>query len=326
MGLGAWTKGLNAARIFVHSLRHNHYTGAIVLGVAADLPESERNWMKRNKVTAREVNVTTCKGGRGLCDAMDDRIPMALARFMWYRTWLVQGGYTGYVLVADVRDVFFQADPFANLLVDHLRPYVQVAREFGYDDPIEVKADKGKMMGSTIARSGFTRGWIQGCLGSKALNNVIEMPVLCSGSTVGTRLGMERYLEIMEKQIRESMATGNPGCYAYGVDQGFHNYLIHTRVLEGATDLEIDSPEIGSPSQILMTIGTMCVPPPSRKGKENPPDHSYDKVLPRDKEGYVIRKDGSKAPLVHQHDRCFNLFTRNGWLNQHYGKPPPAEM
>jgi len=278
-------------------------------------------------VTAHEVKVVKCQkpGVNGMCDATDERIPMALARFMWYHTWLIDGGYTGYVLVADVRDVFFQVDPFKGLRVDHSRPYVQVAREFGYDAPAEVEADKRKMMGSTIARSGFTKGWIGGCLGNEAANRLLKMPVLCSGSTLGTRLGMERYLKLMDQQVREGISSGKPGCYAFGVDQGFHNYLLHTRALKNATDIEIDSPEFGSPSQILVTVGRMCVPPPTRAGKENPPDHSYTKVLPRNKAGYVIRSDGSKAPLVHQHDRCFNQFTRSGWLYQHYAGLPLAQ-
>jgi hypothetical protein len=322
MGLAAYTENFMRSRYFVHSLRQAHYTGAIVLGVAKGLPAKERSWLEQHQVTAHEVGVTRCRAiPKMWCDAADDRVPMALARFMWYSTWLEKGGYTGYVMVADVKDIFFQSDPFATLQIDPSRPYVQVAREFGYDDAAEVAADTGRMQGSTIARSGFTRGWIKNCLGDEAARRVQQFPVLCSGSTLGTRLGMERYLRMMNKTIHEQLATGLADCYAVGVDQGFHNFLLHTKVLERAADLEIDSPENGSPSQIQATIGTMCTVPPTMKGLVKV-THSWDKVLRRDKEGFVIRSDGSRAPLVHQYNRCINQFKSNGWIEQHFVKSP----
>lgn len=143
LGLAAWEgKAEEPCRFFVRSLRKIGFDGAIVFGVAAGLPDKEQAWLDRYRVTAHVVKTSKCAramGGSTLCDSRDKITPVALARFSWYREWLSKGGYTGYILLSDVRDVFFQANPFVGLQMDHRRPMLEFAAEFGWDAPEERK-------------------------------------------------------------------------------------------------------------------------------------------------------------------------------------------
>jgi hypothetical protein len=85
--------------------------------------------------------------------------------------------------------------------------------------------------------------------------------VLCSGTTLGTKKGVMRYLNVMLAEMEKLrntkpgtrvhpslMATSTAdlpltyccaraGCRAYGIDQGYHNYLFYNN-------------RFGSPEQI----------------------------------------------------------------------------
>jgi hypothetical protein len=313
------------AGVFVRSLRKTGYKDAIVLGVAPNLPPEEEKWLKKYQVTAHVVRVGKCKYELGkksaLCDEMTGLAPVALSRFTWYREWIEARNYTGYILVSDVQDVFFQSNPFIGLRMDHSQPVVEVAVEFGWDEPKERNYDKGGMRGSYIGTSGFNRGWIGGCMGDQASRAMHNHKVLCSGTTLGTRSGMDAYLRLVNDEISarlHNLHKNHGGCMNFGVDQGYHNYVLYTNMKEHTSGLQMLAPEWNSASQTLVTIGNACNPPPSTEGKAVPPDHSWNGTVKRDYNGYVLRSDDSRAPVVHQWDRCSNQFSESGFLDREF--------
>jgi len=246
----------------------------------------------------------------------------ALGRFGLYKQWLEEEKYPGYVMISDTRDALFQTNPFAAWDVGADEPVIELATEFGWDSPEDRAADIGKGQGSTIGESGWTRGWIGNCFGSKASDKVANEKVLCSGTTAGTAPGMQIYLQVMVDEIakrvgsdaqKEAEASGLADaahCRDYGVDQGFHNYVMRNIA---HTNLKLEVPKYGSKAATFLTTGQVCSPPPSKREKfqeETGRDHSWEGPgdISRDAKGYALREDGSRAPVVHQWDRCWVQF------------------
>jgi len=120
-----------------------------------------------------------------------------------------------------VRDVVFQADPFAGLnQTDVLNFYEEE---------------------NTIEKSFYTSYWIKHAFGAKALDRIKEKMSICSGTTIGSVNRILKYLENMiVTQARITAGLTGLG----GFDQGVHNYLIYNNYFPGArvianTDAEV---------------------------------------------------------------------------------------
>ena len=122
-------------------------------------------------------------------------------RYFAYRDFLaVHGSAYGRVLLTDIRDVFFQSDPFA---VRHPNAVC-----FALEDT--------KIKWETLNQS-----WIRDVYGEDVLNAVMDDYVSCAGTTVGTVAGISRYLDTLctELDVRSFDRMGN-------YDQGIHNYIV----------------------------------------------------------------------------------------------------
>lgn len=323
LGMSTYQDGVQAkASFFVQSLRKTGYNGAIVLGVVPWTSDSDHRWMQKYRVTARDVPVISCP--TGLCESSDPTMPVALARFRLFKKWLEEGKYNGYVLISDVNDAIFQRDPFSHLHMDLTQSVIEVASEWGWDTPGD-----GNDVGSTVGRNIFTRRWVADCMGDEAMRHIAERPVLCSGTTLGTWRGMTAYLQMMSSEITNRTSSG---CRRFGVDQGFHNFLIHNlqnsqqKASIMADELKVEMPEVGKGT--VLTLGVMCTPPPSVSGQtkfdawgdtesftaKNRIDHSWGGVLRRDEEGFAKNFDGSRAAVVHQWKVCRKQFWDSGWI------------
>lgn len=153
-----------------------------------------------------------------------------------------------WVFFSDVRDVVFVSDPFA--LVD--------------DGPSEqlFAALEGRMV--TINSSPTNRAWVQECYGQEGLERIGANPVSCSGTVLASWGHAMRYLDLM---------TTDPCPH----DQGVHNWILHTGLLEGITSM---SNEAGF-------IGTVA----------------YMRNVVRDTTGDLVNECGDKYAVVHQYDR-----------------------
>jgi hypothetical protein len=104
------------------------------------------------------------------------------------------------VLITDIRDVLFQADPFSGfkggLLVFEEDPRIPLGDE--------------KMCNSP---------WVEETFGREALSQIGGYPILCAGTTMGDTASIIYYLTQFENLVCRVNKIANGG------DQGIHNYL-----------------------------------------------------------------------------------------------------
>mmetsp|Transcript_49949 Transcript_49949/g.67977 ORF Transcript_49949/g.67977 Transcript_49949/m.67977 type:complete len:266 (-) Transcript_49949:241-1038(-) len=109
------------------------------------------------------------------------------------------------VILADVRDTMFQADPF-----------LRFETGFYVFHGVETR---------TIGECGWNSGWIRDCFGQSMVKQVYRKPIICSGISMGDAQAVKDYLEVM----KTAMETNDfAKCERNGVDQGVHNVLVHT--------------------------------------------------------------------------------------------------
>jgi hypothetical protein len=111
------------------------------------------------------------------------------------------------LLITDVRDVYFQADPFKNKIFSKLNFFME-------DEKIKNCLDNSK--------------WILKCFGKKELISLENQFISCSGITMGYRKYMLKYLKEMVFLIKEKPYF-TLGLYSKGWDQGPHNFLVHSK-------------------------------------------------------------------------------------------------
>jgi len=124
------------------------------------------------------------------------------------------------VWMADVRDSYFQLDPFAML------PQGQL----GF---LTFKGVEDKK----IKDCGWNGKWIEDCFSRSTYERVADNQIICSGVSMGDTNSVYEYLGLMSGVIShtgaESEVLGSkfPGCERNGVDQGVHNVLVHKKMI-----------------------------------------------------------------------------------------------
>lgn len=184
-----------------------------------------------------------------------EEIPFNALRYFLYLEYLRGVGHEyGRILITDVRDVIFQRDPFS----------------FRWPEGINCTLEDKRM---TIGTCPHNSHWIREHQGRDALQGVAAAPISCSGTTVGDHESMLTYLEIMTANLLPFKG----GERIAGYDQGVHNVLVHTGVLENLT--------LHTNAGPILTLG-------------------YAQGEPRyDQEGFVVNQSGERAHIVHQYDR-----------------------
>jgi hypothetical protein len=129
-------------------------------------------------------------------------LPLQTARFLACHDFLAahQDEYQN-VLITDVRDVLFQADPFS-----------------GFKGGLLVFEEDGKFL--LADEKLHNAPWVEELFGPEALAKIGRFPILCSGTIMGSVESMIRYLIEFEKLLRRARTVGTGGS-----DQGLHNYL-----------------------------------------------------------------------------------------------------
>lgn len=206
---------------FVGSLRKAGYTGDIVLAVSppAKMKPNVEKYIKETKVVAYGFDVD-CKG-KDNCRFYDNFLgypdprpfrTFANIRYAMYEYWLRYYTERSYILILDFRDTFFQADPFLSF-----GPFASRTPKF----ELQVFAENHRV--KSIGKCVYNSLWIGRCFGRPALAALSSYPVLCSGSTLGSYLGIKHYVRTM----LSSMDTVK--CWLKGIesDQGYQNYLFY---------------------------------------------------------------------------------------------------
>jgi len=319
MGAMAMGYSFTDFRSFVGSLRKSGFSGRIILGVTSPMAPKVEDYLAHQSVTAKILTFVNCTfdpNGTAWSDASDSHVrerftcaaPYAgmkvrWSRFALLRDWLLQcEECTGSVLVCDFRDTFFQLDPFGegSPLVQGL----QVFREH---------------------RTQTTAHWIvrAALMKCKSMDFGAEprlQPMLCSGTTVGTRSAMLAYLDAMYQEMSEWLKDEMCCCNGNnGDDQAIHNYLFYTGRLKHTNAVAV--PNRAGIVNTAGVLGSMILEGqaaflkevagyerpeamrawlPGSKGQDEWIGQQFDVT---DEKGYFVNFDGSRSRVVHQYDR-----------------------
>jgi hypothetical protein len=148
------------------------------------------------------------------------------SRYFAYRDFLRRAGEEyDRVLICDVRDLFFQSDPFA----------VQ------YPGPVCFSLEDTRIEWETL-----NQGWLRDLYGDEVLASVAPNYVACSGTILGTVGGIRLYLDVLCKEM-EIRHFDRMKVY----DQGIHNYIVWK--------LRPNWGWVDTADSIVSTVG--CTPP-----------------------------------------------------------------
>uniref|UniRef100_A0A7S3L505 UDP-galactopyranose mutase C-terminal domain-containing protein n=1 Tax=Amphora coffeiformis TaxID=265554 RepID=A0A7S3L505_9STRA len=334
MGLAAYPRNMATFRLLVGSLRQNGYDGHIILGVHKDIPPAEEEYLKAMDVTYYITAFVDCdasimdagEGGgniRGKCSEGLEKLKLEWGRFEMCRQWLKAcKECTGWTLVMDTRDVFFQADPFASLpdpatnpqhdllLIEEIAPHSNPRPDQPY------RAD-------ILGQSRYV-GRTEQCYGKEHFLKYFNRPVLCSGTIIGTRQGMHRFLSVLVDEFLQNNQKPNVRCRSpHTTDQWTMNYLYYNGRF-GEYSRTKTLPYGTGP---IHTIGTPCInrvlPAKDRHSQKDlilfengntSSNGTYQGLIlnihePPDSEARI-------APAIHQFDRCHH------WINEFQKQRP----
>ena len=157
------------------------------------------------------------------------------------------------IMLTDTRDVLFQADPFG----------------FDFDGLCCFLENEEK----TINSCEFNSNWILKGFSEDALRDIGHEKISCSGTTIGTRSAVMRYLETMVDYLIQLKTQ------FMGIDQGVHNYILRKGLVG---DVKFYDNHHGP----VLTM-----------------HHTGEDKIRFDSDGYVINEDGSVINVLHQYDR-----------------------
>jgi len=314
---------------FVGSLRRSGFEGNIILAVSPVPQPGVEDYLNSQDVTMKRLKLVNCTSDlvkMALKDKKDGKSPNAhqvevmtcahpypdlkvrWGRFALLRDYLKEcHDCTGPVLVCDVRDTFFQRDPFGPDAppVDGL----QVFQEH-------------RVMRTT---HWLVKAPVEKCKKMK----IFDKPMLCSGTTIGTRSAMLQYLEAMVKEMRDWMKKDDCCCNKMnGDDQSIHNYLFYSGKLPFATPqlnrvglvntvgaqgtLIHDSKRNLVEETCKIERGKAANMPFTTQEEEKKGNWLGPQYDLTDSEGYLIDFNGERSFIVHQFDRLGRPMTR--WL------------
>jgi hypothetical protein len=151
------------------------------------------------------------------------------SRFLMYREYLQQHPQYDKVLICDVRDLYFQKDPF----------------DFPWDGSLSVFNEDSSVSLDTCANN---RDWIENGFGAGVYQQFRKERVSCAGVTMGALQPMLEYLDAMNDAFfNENIKhVTHLNCY----DQGTHNYILWKGILKGVRRYD----NLAGP---VLTMGTM---------------------------------------------------------------------
>jgi hypothetical protein len=125
-----------------------------------------------------------------VCIFVDAVPPATVKELMAHGVIVERATHYEMVMIADLRAVLFQADPFAMPWLADL-----------------VFAQERRRVGDCT----INQGWIAQAYGEAMADNLRYGMISCSGTTFGTVHAMQRYLELMIKKLSYDSAFGYPG-------------------------------------------------------------------------------------------------------------------
>jgi hypothetical protein len=200
--------------VFVRSLRSCGYTGDLALFVGETNSRTYRE-LKKHEVELIPIRLKhpyheSLVGCRGPDLGHLETSSPHVQRYAMYLMYLhrVRHRYDA-VMLADVKDVLFQRDPF-----DFDMGGARIC--FFEEEPSRAIRD-----------CSLNSQWISEPFGNATLDQIGGNPIVCSGTSIGTSEAIFDYCGTMLDCMSRHRITGPGG------DQGAHNFLIYTHKIDG---------------------------------------------------------------------------------------------
>lgn len=308
MGLATYPEDdVEVFRKLVGSLRTAGFDGHIILGVTPSISDRVKSYLIKMDVTFYGIEKVPCdksitdggEGGvRNTCAKGVEYLTVEKGRFEMSRQWLhACKACTGWNLLMDTRDIFFQLPPFTGmpppdksvydlLLIEEIAPYTQPERDNPRTDVPSVS-------------DGWYQGSDNGCYGHHYHQRYPGRAILCSGTIIGNRKGIDRFLSVFVDEFLENNKKPNHMCKSSETPDQLILQPLYYSGYFGDIERTRTSPWGAGP---VNTIGVPCV----RGGAHSSLDLTeFDEVSglilnPNVKDGHPMRI----APIVHQYDRC----------------------
>jgi len=212
--------------------------------------------------------------------------PVATARYELYWIWSQQYHEHASILIMDVRDTYFQSNPF------NFQPLNHQTKE---ECKLDLFAENYEAV--TIGKSNYNSNWVRTAYGRKALEKMSSRPVICSGSTMGNQHAIELYTRAMVAQFDTTK------CKQVGCDQGFHNYLIYEGGLDSFMSSHSCSMHVHKQGEgIVNNLAAMRQSSLRSQGVLSTASDGQAKTVAGDNI-VVLNENETLSPVLHQFDR-----------------------
>ncbi|KAL9186259.1 hypothetical protein ACHAXT_005497 [Thalassiosira profunda] len=326
LGLASYPTFMAGWRRLVGSLRTNGYDGHIIVGVNPAIPQEEREYLDKMGVTYYAIHLANCSAAildgasdtnnavRAKCSRGLEDLKLEWGRFEMARRWLQAcDTCTGWSMVIDTRDIFFQRDPFASLGNPSTAPHelMFVEEVASYTNTLPEAPHRAVNIGESVRYTYH----VNPCYGRENIRayELVDRPMLCSGTVIGTRGGVHRFLTVLVDEFRSNNRKG-PECRSPSTtDQWTMNHLYY-RGRFGFYDRTKTLPWGTGP---VLTVGKPCVNSQlERNGNSQTDMMVFDETTglilnPHEREGSLARV----APALHQWDRCHKWIYP--WFKRH---------
>lgn len=314
VGLASYPHFMDGWRKLVGSLRTNGYNGHIIVGVNPNIPQVERDYLDKMGVTYYAIEVANCTSSimdgvststkntvRAKCSSGLENLKLEWGRFEMARRWLhACKSCTGWSMVIDTRDIFFQSDPFATLGDASTAQYeLQFVEEIAsYTNTLPESPHRAV----NIGQSDRYKVHVHPCYGRENVKayELLQRPMLCSGTVIGNRNGIHRFLSVLVHEFHTNNKS-KPQCKSPATtDQWTMNYLYYKGQF-GYIDKTKTLPWGTGP---VLTVGKPCVNSAiTDKGGDG--TSQKDMMVFSEEDGLILNPhDNTVAPTLHQWDRC----------------------
>mmetsp|Transcript_19226 Transcript_19226/g.40290 ORF Transcript_19226/g.40290 Transcript_19226/m.40290 type:complete len:239 (-) Transcript_19226:1958-2674(-) len=215
-------------------------------------------------------------------------------------------------MVIDTRDIFFQADPFRSLGdPDEAQHDLLFVEEIAtHTNTFPDQPNRAKNLGSSPRYTSH----VNPCYGKENVNaaSLLERPMLCSGTVIGNKSGIRRFLSKLVDEFHKNNERGSKCRSPATTDQWTMNYLYY----RGDFGYISQTKTLPWGTGPVLTVGTPCV-----NSLIPTPNHSQKDMIEFDGDGLIVNpheEEGAVdriAPTLHQWDRCHKWI--NSWFFRH---------
>ena len=208
-------------------------------------------------------------------------------RFALYRDWLADLDFR-YALLLDLRDVYFQRDPFSDIDL------------FMHDCDLYLMSEF-QLLTLGNHPNGMNYAWIAEPFGTDVADAMADRPILNCGAILGRKTAI---MKLLDAYTEVTSAQG----FRY-VDQGTLNYLAYTGRLDHCGRVKTERAGVSLVSncgfsELDLLRETRTITTKDEAQIAFIPRTAQGRLkLYRDEEGLVLDDDGSVAYVVHQYDR-----------------------